>query len=96
MDANHLLYLVRACQLFLAGHGDSLSESLRSVKAKTLFLPAENDLLLMPYMAQKAHDALQNQGKDSRYEELSGSLGHFDGVVSIKQKADAIEAFLQY
>ena len=96
MDANHLLYLVRACQLFLAGHGDSLSESLRSVKAKTLFLPAENDLLLMPYMAQKAHDALQKQGKDSRYEELSGSLGHFDGVVSIKQKADAIEAFLQY
>lgn len=96
MDANHLLYLVRACQLFLAGHGDSLEQSMQSVQAKTLFLPAENDLLLMPYMAEKAHDALLKQGKDSRYEELKGNFGHFDGVVNIQQKADVIQAFLQY
>ncbi|GGF82431.1 E22 family MetX-like putative esterase [Alteromonas lipolytica] len=96
MDANHLLYLVRACQLFLAGHGDSLQQSMRSVKAKTLFLPAENDLLLMPYMAQKAHDALLKQGKNSRYEELEGNLGHFDGVVNMQQKAELIRSFLQH
>ncbi|NVK56100.1 MAG: homoserine O-acetyltransferase [Alteromonadaceae bacterium] len=95
MDANHLLYLVRACQLFLAGHGDDLNASMKAVKAKSLFLPAENDLLLMPYMAQAAHDALLNNNKESVYDEIKGNFGHLDGVLNIQQKAADIEAFLQ-
>lgn len=96
MDANHLLYLVRACQLFSAGNGDSLRDSMAAVKAKTLFLPASSDLLLMPYMASAAHNALLNNGKNSRYEALQGSLGHFEGVANISQSASTIEAFLRY
>ena len=51
-DANHILYLVRANQLFVAGHQNTLKDGLKNISAKTLFLPSSNDLLLMPYMAE--------------------------------------------
>ena len=94
MDPNHLLYLVRACQLFLAGHGDSLQSGFAKIKAKTLFLPSSNDLLLMPELAKEAHEMALSQGLNSRYAELQGGLGHLDGVVGISAHASTISAFL--
>ena len=94
MDANHLLYLVRACQLFVAGHGNNLHQGLQNISAKTLFLPAATDLLLMPYLAQDAHDQLQNMGKNSEFRALDGSLGHLEGVVNIQAQANRISQFL--
>ena len=94
MDANHLLYLVRACQLFLAGQGKDLEEGLKNIQAKTLFLPAKTDLLLMPYHASSAHQKLQALGKQSEYDELDGPLGHLEGVLGIVQHAETIRAFL--
>lgn len=94
MDANHLLYLVRANQLFLAGHGSDLRSGLKNIQAKSLFLPAENDLLLMPYLANDAHQILRSLGKDSQLETLSGPGGHLEGVVGVAQKAEKIAAFL--
>lgn len=94
-DANHILYLVRANQLFMAGFQDSLADGLANITAKSLFLPATNDLLLQPYMAKRAHNLLVEQGKDSSYVEIDGPWGHLDGVVSIIQQADLIQQFLQ-
>ena len=96
MDANHLLYLVRANQLFITGHekGKSLKQSLASIKAKTLFLPASSDLLLMPYMAQNAHNALKELGKDTDIKLLEGNLGHLEGVAGIGKHGSYIEEFL--
>ncbi|RUO36990.1 homoserine acetyltransferase [Aliidiomarina shirensis] len=94
-DANHILYLVRANQLFMAGFEDSLAEGLANITAKSLFLPATNDLLLQPYMAKRAHDLLTEQGKESSYAEIDGPWGHLDGVVSISQQADRIREFLK-
>lgn len=94
MDANHLLYLVRANQLFIAGHKGKLELGLKSIKAKSLFLPASNDLLLMPYLAQKTHLSLIEQGKSSELLPLSGNLGHLNGVQLISQQATKIKAFL--
>lgn len=94
MDANHLLYLVRACQLFIAGHNGDLSVSLKKIKAKTLFLPAHTDLLLMPYLAEDAYEIIKEHGKSTAIEHLDGSLGHLEGVAGITQKADTIAAFL--
>ena len=94
MDANHLLYLVRASQLYTAGHSGNMEEALSQVKAKTLFLPSFNDLLLMPYLAKNASSALAQQGKNTHYETLSGDLGHLNGVVGIEQAANKISAFL--
>jgi len=94
MDANHLLYLVRACQLFVAGHGPNMQHGLQNIQAKTLFLPAATDLLLMPYLATDAHNQLQAMGKDSEFETLNGSLGHLEGVVNIQAQAKRISQFL--
>ncbi|MFT4938958.1 MAG: homoserine O-acetyltransferase [Paraglaciecola sp.] len=94
MDANHLLYLVRANQLFMAGHKHDLKSGLNNIQAKTLFLPAEKDLLLMPYLAYDAHQTLLSLGKRSQYDTLSGIRGHLEGVVGIAQKSEQIAAFL--
>lgn len=94
MDANHVLYLVRACQLFLAGMDNNLQTGLAKIKAKTLFLPASNDLLLMPYLARQGFDELKKQGKHSEYAEITADMGHLDGVTHIQQQAKRIRAFL--
>jgi len=93
-DANHLLYLVRANQLFMAGFAENLETGLGPITAKTLFLPSTNDLLLQPYLAQQAHNTLQALGKESYYEEIEGPWGHLNGVYMLEQKAALIEEFL--
>ncbi|RDV24595.1 homoserine O-acetyltransferase [Alteromonas aestuariivivens] len=95
MDANHLLYLVRACQLFVAGHNGDLATGLKTVTAKTLFMPASSDLLLMPYLAQSAHNKLTAQGKHSDYQELHGELGHLEGVLDVSEQAQTLKTFLE-
>jgi len=92
MDANHILYLVRACQLFVAGHNNDFAGSLAKVKAKTLFLPATKDLLLYPAMSKKVHQAL---GERSQYQEIGGAWGHLDGLFSIHTKANVLTSFLE-
>ena len=93
-DANHILYLVRANQLFVAGHQETLKDGLKNISAKTLFLPSSNDLLLMPYMAENTAEQLRELGKDVQYEEISGPWGHLNGLFSIQQKAELLSEFL--
>lgn len=94
-DANHLLYLIRASQLFIAGHGDNLADGLKKIKAKSLFLPSANDLLLMPYLSYDTNQQLIDLGKDSQLEELLGDSGHLNGVLGISQKAQKIKDFIE-
>jgi homoserine O-acetyltransferase len=94
-DANHLLYLIRASQLFIAGHGDTLVYGLKKIKAKSLFLPSVNDLLLMPYLSHDTNQQLIDLGKDSQLEELLGDSGHLNGVLGISQKAQKIKDFIE-
>jgi homoserine O-acetyltransferase len=94
MDANSLLYLVRACQLFIAGQKQDLTTGLKQMKAKSLFLPATSDLLLMPYHARNTHSALEAMNKDTKIAEIQGSLGHLEGVLNIHKHSATIAAFL--
>ena len=94
MDANHLLYLVRANQLFVTGMQGSLEEGLSNITAKVLLIPATTDLLLMPYHAEKIHSIMQDNKQDSELIYLNGSLGHLEGLAGIVKHADAIKAFL--
>lgn len=96
VDANHLLYLARASQLFIAGHGENLAEGLTKIKAKSLFLPSSNDLLLMPYLSHDANQQLLDLGKNSQLSELSGDSGHLNGVIGISQKAQKIKNFIEH
>jgi homoserine O-acetyltransferase len=94
MDANHLLYLVRANQLFLTGMQDTLEKGLANIKAKTLFIPASQDQLLMPYHSERARDLLKAQGKEVDLVYLDGDLGHLEGLSSIAIHSDTIREFL--
>ncbi|KKO46299.1 homoserine acetyltransferase [Arsukibacterium ikkense] len=93
-DANHILYLVRASQLYRAGMGDNWQQALSRVQAKTLFLPASGDQLLLPEMAKASVEAMRAAGKQVEYAEIPGIWGHLDGVVGITAVADTIQTFL--
>ena len=94
-DANHILYLVRASQLWRAGMGDNWQQALSRVKAKTLFLPASGDLLLPPALSQQSVTVMHAAGNNAQYAEIPGNWGHLDGVVGIAAVADTIAGFLK-
>lgn len=93
-DANHVLYLVRASQLFTAGRSANLTDALKKVQAKTLLLPATNDLLLRPENVRKMDSIMDELGKEVTISEIAGSWGHLDGLFSIAPKAQQISEFL--
>ena len=93
-DANHILYLVRASQLWRAGMADNWQQAVAGIKAKTLFLPASGDLLLPPAFSQHSADAMKNAGNTPQYAEIPGNWGHLDGLVNIQSVAPLIETFL--
>lgn len=93
-DANHFLYLVKANQLFSAGHAASLAEGLKAVKAKTLLIPAASDLLLPPRMSAAAEAILKANGTPVETVTITGEGGHLDGVLAVAQAGPAIRAFL--
>ena len=94
-DANHVLYLVRASQLFTAGMQSDLTTALKNVSAKTLLLPATNDLLLRPENMRTVVDTMKAAGKDVEISEIEGGWGHLDGLFSIAPKAQLISEFLE-
>lgn len=96
MDANSLLYLVRASQLWRAGMGDNWQQALQRIKAKVLFLPAPGDLLLTPAMAQDSYQQLKTIDKQWQLipEAASGSLGHLDGISHIEAVQSQIKQWL--
>ncbi|WP_445765923.1 E22 family MetX-like putative esterase [Rheinheimera sp.] len=93
-DANHILYLVRASQLWRAGMGDNWQQALGRVKAKTLFLPASGDLLLPPALSKHSAAAMSAAGNQPQYAEIPGNFGHLDGVIGIAAVAQQISTFL--
>lgn len=93
-DANHLLYLVRASQLWRAGMGDNWQHALAKVKAKTLFLPASGDLLLTADSAIASQKALQATGNNAQLVEIQGDFGHLDGLFNISTVGTVIQQFL--
>ncbi len=94
-DANHVLYLVRASQLFTAGMQSDLTTALKNVSAKTLLLPATNDLLLRPENMRTVYKTMKAAGKDVEISEIEGGWGHLDGIFSIAPKAQLISEFLE-
>ena len=94
-DANHVPYLVRASQLFTAGMQSDLTTALKNVSAKTLLLPATNDLLLRPENMRTVFDTMKAAGKDVEISEIEGGWGHLDGLFSIAPKAQLISEFLE-
>ncbi|MEI5639892.1 MULTISPECIES: E22 family MetX-like putative esterase [unclassified Pseudoalteromonas] len=93
-DANSVLYLVRASQLFTAGMQENFSAALDKIQAKVLLMPASNDLLLRPEPVRQLAKTLKEKGKAVEVREIEGIWGHLDGIFSIASQADTIEQFL--
>lgn len=94
-DANHLLYLVRANQTFMAGYGDSLEEGLAAINAPTLMLYSENDLVFAPEGVRHTAELIEAGGNEVALETLEGNRGHLDGVLSIDQASETLREFLK-
>lgn len=85
-DANHLLYLTRANQLFAADP--------EKIKVPALVIYAPTDLIFYgPYVEETAKKIAAN-GVKVDTQTLTGPNGHLLGVVAINQAADKIKAFL--
>lgn len=93
-DANHLLYLVRASQLWRVGMQDNWQLALSQISAKTLFLPASGDLLLTPDLSANNQQLMQQAGNKAQLHEIPGNWGHLDGLLNIAAAAPAIKKFL--
>jgi homoserine O-acetyltransferase/O-succinyltransferase len=93
-DANHLIYQLRAIQLFSVGNKDTLAEGLKEIKAKVLLMPAKNDLVFRLAESRHLRDLLVREGKQVDLFELDGPLGHLEGIIGISKASDKIAAFL--
>lgn len=94
-DANHLLYLLRAQQLFKAGNYTDPQQAVERVQAKALFISSSSDLLFFPAYAQSAVEDLRQAGKDARYIEIKSSGGNLAGITDIGSVSEEIRAFLE-
>jgi homoserine O-acetyltransferase len=93
-DANHFLYLVKANQLFRAGHGETLAEGLAAIEAPTLLIHTPEDLIFFPEQVRETATLIGADGTSAQILELQGTRGHLDGVVGLGQVADELRAFL--
>ncbi|MCP4347585.1 MAG: homoserine O-acetyltransferase [Desulfobacterales bacterium] len=94
-DANHFLYLVKACQLFAAGHGKSIIKGLQRIDSPTLIIHTDEDLIFFPEEVRETAAFIRSDGTPVEIVELQGTRGHLDGVLNIKQAGAKIKAFLE-
>lgn len=95
IDANSLLYLVKANQLYSLSAG-SPEGDIANMKARTLFVISRSDLLLFPDYAQHAADVLKKQGVPVEWTWIDGDGGHLEGILGIAKAAGAIQNFLAH
>ena len=94
-DANHMLYMTKANQLFIAGTpGSAVDPGLKKIRAKTLVVRARTDLLFPPAEAKAEVAKLKANGTPADYVEIDAPGGHLAGITDIAQAGDAIRAFL--
>ncbi|GGC55823.1 E22 family MetX-like putative esterase [Chelatococcus reniformis] len=93
-DANHLLYLARANQLYVAGGADDLGAAMARVRAPVLYITTPTDHVFPPAATGATAAALRDSGARVRHLEIGGSFGHLNGLLTIGEAAEAIAAFM--
>ncbi|WP_333671452.1 homoserine O-acetyltransferase [Elioraea tepidiphila] len=92
-DANHFLYLIRANQLFLKEH-ESPEAALARSRARWLIVPSVSDRVFPIEHNRRLAATLKEQGRQVEVAELSGPLGHLEGVVSMAKVSEAIRRLM--
>lgn len=95
-DANHMLYMARANQLFIAGTaGSSVDPALKKIRAKTLILQSRTDRLFPPGDAEAETARIRGNGVPAEYREIDSIDGHLGGLSDIAKLAGPIRDFLE-
>ncbi|HWL80039.1 MAG TPA: homoserine O-acetyltransferase [Roseomonas sp.] len=92
-DANSLLYLTRANQLFLNEYPSSAAALARS-QARWLVVPSRGDRVFPIEYSEELVKTLEQAGKTVTTAPLSGGLGHLEGVAGMAQIEAPIRRFL--
>ena len=92
-DANHFLYLIRANQLFLKEY-ESPEAALARSRARRLIVPSVSDRVFPIEHNRRLAATLKGQGRQVDVVELTGPLGHLEGVVSIAKAGEALRRLL--
>ena len=93
-DANHLLYLAKANQTFVAGGGNSLQDALAKLKTPTLLITSPKDLVFHKTGVRRLRGGDEGRRQPRAAHRAGGDRGHLDGVLSIKQAEAEIRAFV--
>jgi homoserine O-acetyltransferase len=95
VDANHMLYMTRANQLFVAGTpGSSVDAQLKNIKVKVLVVQARTDLLFTVEYAKKEVAQMNRNGTQATLVEMESGGGHLSGVTEVIKAGGAIQKFL--
>ncbi len=92
-DANHFLYLTRANQLFLNEYPSTEAALARS-QARWLVVASPTDRVFLFDANRELLATLQRVGRPAELVEVTGPLGHLNGVVGMAPLADRIRSFL--
>ena len=96
LDANSILYLNRAGQLFDIGLGyNSMDEAIKRIKAKVLMITSQTDILFPPQEIKKHAQKFNELGIPTTYFVLETNIGHVGGVYSINKASYLIRGFLE-
>ncbi|VFN08048.1 MAG: homoserine O-acetyltransferase, partial [Candidatus Kentron sp. G] len=97
-DPNHWLYLAKACQNFMAGHGNSLEEGLAAIEDPVLLIYSPEDLLFFPEQVRATGELIEADGTPPKvkYAPVPGDSGHMNGIYYIDQAAERIANFLAW
>lgn len=95
VDANHMMYMARANQLFVAGTpGSSVDPELKNIRARTLVVQYSSDLLFPVADAAAQVARLKENGTAAEFVEIASIGGHLAGVTEIAKAGDAIRGML--
>ncbi|MBK1660648.1 E22 family MetX-like putative esterase [Paracraurococcus ruber] len=92
-DANSFLYMVRANQLFLNDY-PGLEAAMQGAARRWLIIPSPTDRVFLLDGAREFIEVLRKAGKQVDVAEVTGPLGHLNGVAAMAPLADRIRAFL--
>lgn len=94
-DANSYLYITKAMDFFdVPGKYGSISEALKSSRAKFLVVSFSSDWLFPPVQSKEIVRALMNADKDVTYCDIESPYGHDSFLLEEKQQTKIIKSFL--
>ncbi|WP_201740663.1 hypothetical protein [Paracoccus aeridis] len=106
-DANHLLYLIRANQLFVAGGkggaggadgegggGESPYQGLLAIDVPVMIVHTDEDEVFPGDAVRETASIIRSDGTPVEVVEINGTRGHLDGIVNIALAGEQIRGFL--